>query len=355
MKQSEWNEGLNNLDSDIIENYVAQKEAYIKKIKKPTMWTRYISVAATFCLVFGALAVSLILNRSDDEPITIPETEAQSTTEADTENAPNTEEEPTQTEAPSETVGGVVTDVTGEDVSESEEPTDIETSNEEDSKTDEEYTYNPDRENSPLEYLMPFGYDSFADLLNAVSKENEEKLYDFSIYYPTPESVIALFKSFVAKLQVDGITIPYINGNEIELRNKKGFSNIALFMCELYNLPWIWYFPKVSTGENLYIQITYIPDNILEKFEIPIASDIIKEIAPNAPNVDKFSDSYNAVYNKELQLGDRTVVALVYECVSDKRDYTYFVYDDFLVMVRNNPEVWTDEWFRTLTFDFFNE
>ena len=71
MKQSEWNEGLNNLDSDIIENYIAQKEAYEKKIKKPTAWTRYIAVAACLCLVVGIVAVSLILNRGDD-PI-IPE------------------------------------------------------------------------------------------------------------------------------------------------------------------------------------------------------------------------------------------------------------------------------------------
>ena len=138
MKQSEWNEGLNNLDSDIIENYVAQKEAYIKKIKKPTMWTRYISVAATFCLVFGVLAVSLILNRSDDEPITIPETEA-----------------------PSETVGGVVTEVTSEDVSESKETTaeeisetdeasesNVSTNVEETSQVGEETTVTPETENN---------------------------------------------------------------------------------------------------------------------------------------------------------------------------------------------------------------
>ena len=169
MKQSEWNEGLNNLDSDIIENYVAQKEAYIKKIKKPTMWTRYISVAATFCLVFGVLAVSLILNRSDDEPITIPETEAE-TTKADTENAPNTEDEPTQTEAPSETVGGVVTEVTSENVSESEsvettageketdEETSEQTTTEETTKTEE----TTEEDTKPSKYTaLEFGiYDS---------------------------------------------------------------------------------------------------------------------------------------------------------------------------------------------------
>lgn len=69
MKQNEWNEGLNNLDSDIIENYVVQKEAYSKKRKKPLVWTKYIAVAACLCLVFGVTALLLILNREDDPTI----------------------------------------------------------------------------------------------------------------------------------------------------------------------------------------------------------------------------------------------------------------------------------------------
>ena len=107
MKQNEWNEGLNNLDSDIIENYVAQKEAYIKKIKKPTMWTRYISVAAAVCLVFGVLAVSLILNKSDDEPDAIPETEEETTTECDAESLSEN-----VSDGEDATVGGIVTEDT---------------------------------------------------------------------------------------------------------------------------------------------------------------------------------------------------------------------------------------------------
>lgn len=90
MKQNEWNEGLNNLDSDIIENYVMQKEAYSKKRKKPLVWTKYIAVAACMCLVFGVTALLLILNREDDP--TIPAGDVVTTDEGEygtTDDLPN--------------------------------------------------------------------------------------------------------------------------------------------------------------------------------------------------------------------------------------------------------------------------
>lgn len=72
MNKRDWNEGLNNIDPALVEEHIeemAKIEANARK--KPIMWTKYISVAAAVCLVFGMLAVSLILNRGDD-PI-IPE------------------------------------------------------------------------------------------------------------------------------------------------------------------------------------------------------------------------------------------------------------------------------------------
>lgn len=249
MKQSEWNEGLNNLDSDIIENYVAQKEAYIKKIKKPTMWTRYISVAAIFCLVFGVLAVSLILNRSDDEPISIPETEAE-TTKADTEKADNTEEESTQAEAPSETVGGVVTDdVTSEDVSESEsvettaageKETEEETSEQ---TTTEETTVTPETENNEP-------YEIKADDYTLIKNENGCYLTfdDISKYQNSSNgSMVAgdiIFGS--VKEFKDTVTKGLLTDwqKEIVVRFENVGDNIQT--CDFNNL----YEPKLPQGSN---------------------------------------------------------------------------------------------------------
>ena len=181
MNKKDWNEGLNNIDPALVEEHIEEMEKIAaKSCKKPVMWTRYISVAAAVCLVFVVLAVSLILNRSDDEPITIPETEAESTTEADTENAPNTEEEPTQTEAPSETVGGVVTEVTSEDVIETvateEETTEEETTAEEDTTT---FTPPPP---SPMIALESF--DEIIEFISLCNSSEVELKEYIDFHYP---------------------------------------------------------------------------------------------------------------------------------------------------------------------------
>ena len=72
MNKKDWNEGVNNIDPALVEEHIEEMEKIAAKSrKKPVMWTRYISVAAAVCLIFGVLAVSLILNRSDDDPITV--------------------------------------------------------------------------------------------------------------------------------------------------------------------------------------------------------------------------------------------------------------------------------------------
>lgn len=93
MKQSEWNEGLNNLDSDIIENYIAQKEEYQKKRIKLTVWTRYMAVAACIGVLIGSMIfVPLIIKYDWDklfDPTFEEKTEDVSSTEGT--NAPSTD------------------------------------------------------------------------------------------------------------------------------------------------------------------------------------------------------------------------------------------------------------------------
>ena len=47
MKKSDWNEGLNHLDTDLIENYIIQRENLSKKRTKG-FWVRFGAVAACF-------------------------------------------------------------------------------------------------------------------------------------------------------------------------------------------------------------------------------------------------------------------------------------------------------------------
>ena len=123
-------------------------------------------------------------------------------------------------------------------------------------------------------YISPFYYDSFSDFKKAINKE--KKLYAELSDMRASEEITANFKAFVEKYQSQGVIVPYWNGEKIELRNEEGFSNISFFPSEAYNRPCIFFHPKVSTGENLYIHISYIPEDIIKSQENLTASEVKK-------------------------------------------------------------------------------
>ncbi len=71
MKKEEWNEGLNNIDSDLVEKYVEQKDRAVIKKKRRTMIVRIVSAAACFALILSAIIVVPMLTE-DDIPVDIP-------------------------------------------------------------------------------------------------------------------------------------------------------------------------------------------------------------------------------------------------------------------------------------------
>ncbi len=207
--------------------------------------------------------------------------------------------------------------------------------------------------NVPGEYFSPLNFDSFSQLKSAVSEENDDIIYKMYSDAGTNEKQMDKLKAFVEKFRTQKVIVPHLNGDVVKLRDKKDFSNISLFASELYSLPWVWYFPEVSTGENFYINITYLPDDVLQTHKASTASDVIKAISPDSPNVDKMGEYHKAIYNKTIKLLDREVTALISEYKDDNRNSMMFVYDDMLVLVRYNPEIWDEEWFSALSFDSY--
>ncbi len=194
---------------------------------------------------------------------------------------------------------------------------------------------------------------SLRELQNALDSRNENKLYVSFLKQGATNEQIENLKSMVKAIRLHNNIVPYVNGAVIEFRNEDGFSNITLFASEKYELPCIFYHPKVSTGDNLYIKVTCIPDEYLQGHETESASDFIRRMSPNYPNIDNLGSQCQAVYSTIVELSDRNVTALVYEYKTSNRNSTMFVYDNLLVEVRNNPEVWNLEWFSTLSFGGF--
>lgn len=200
------------------------------------------------------------------------------------------------------------------------------------------------------EYMYPVNYSSLSELAQSIQKENESELY--SVFYEDPDDKkTEKFRGFVTKLQEESIPVPCLNGKIIDFRGKEGFPNISLFASESYDLPWICYFPSVPTGENFYIKVTFIPDEIIsDKGDTLTASELIKKISPDSPNLNNIGDYYDNIYEKKLTLEERDVTALVMTHKTDQRNATMFVYSNMLVEVRGDPEAWSDEWFSTLSF-----
>ena len=178
---------------------------------------------------------------------------------------------------------------------------------------------NDNTENPPN---STFDFNSYDEMINAFSskKQNTEGYTIQGLKRLMGEQ----YAHFVDKVNSDkSFPHPMVEGNPITYRNKEGFSNITFLGNELYNLPWVWYFPTVSTGENFYIAITYLPDS--ENQQNMIASDVIKELSPKSPNINNLGEQHQSICNQQITLKNREVTDLVIEYKESTRNSIFFV------------------------------
>lgn len=226
------------------------------------------------------------------------------------------------------------------------------TSEQPDTPPAENATKTPGSPVSPAVYPLEFA--SWKELQNAFAPQNENNLCSYFSEQGAENKKLENIRAMVGKIQSGIPVLPCLDGNLIELRNETGFPNVVLFPSELYDLPWLWYFPACS-GKNFYIQIACLPDGVLEKDSAPTASDVIKKLSPGSPNLNNLGMQHKAIYQQELKLRDRTVTALITEYKSSSRNSIAFVYGELLVIVRCDPAVWSPEWFSALSFVPFTE
>ena len=198
-------------------------------------------------------------------------------------------------------------------------------------------------------------FSSLKELQNALDPQNETKLCSYFLKQGATIEQTENLKNMAKTIRMRNNIVPYINGTAIEFRNEEGYGNITMFASEKYELPCIFYHPKVSSGDNLYIKVTCIPDEYFQDYEFTSAADLIKIMSPNYPNIGNPGNYCNSVYNATVKLSDRNVIALVYEYTASKRNSTFFVYDNLLIEVRNDPEIWNSEWFSSLSFGSFEK
>ena len=254
MNKKDWNEGLNNIDPALVEEHIEEMEKIAAKSRKDrTAWIRYVSVAATVCLVFGVLVASLILNRAD-EPGAVPEKTEETTEETtqeqscdtessevttkedyDTESSEITTEEgnrDTDSPSESETVGGVITDVTSESVSEAESEEDTTEDQSYDTESSEVTTEEVTSvEETVVETVTTAEVTSNEETTEAITDSNQCTVPFNTVLFQTPQESSSKFNiskasaDFSEKIYVDETATSYITldifGNEYKLSYKE--------------------------------------------------------------------------------------------------------------------------------------
>ena len=64
MKKQEWNEGLDHLDPELVEEYVEQKDFLSKKKRRKDLWIRIGALAACLAVLLGAIIYPKLFNTS---------------------------------------------------------------------------------------------------------------------------------------------------------------------------------------------------------------------------------------------------------------------------------------------------
>jgi len=151
------------------------------------------------------------------------------------------------------------------------------------------------------------------------------------------------------------VAVPQIGGENIDLRNQEGFSNVTWFTNELYNLPWLWYHCLINE-QDLTVSIAYL--SVLDRTELNSATSyyqVLKMISPNSPSPDNYkkSASYKNIYEKEITLGNgETVTAMISELKNDSRIYVCLYLDGMLVTLCGDEALLTEEFFRTFNIAY---
>ena len=300
MKENEFLDGISNIEPDVVERFVAMDNKLQNKSNKPkskSVWLRFVAVAACFLLILSAVIVAPMMRKDGPGVIPNPET----------------------------TDGSGVIPGPGVEI------------------------ILP----SPPEYYS-YDYESYDDIYGALTNSFSPKYIQLRLEQNNCSELYQQTLSDFASGEIQ-VALPQINGENINLRNREGFSNITLFTNELYNLPWIWYHCLVNQ-QNLTVSIAYL--NVLDRAELDSATsyyEVLKIISPNAPSPDNYkkSASYKIIYEKEITLGNgKTATAMIYELKTDPRIYICLYWDGLLVKLCGDEALLTEDFLQTFSIAY---
>jgi len=142
------------------------------------------------------------------------------------------------------------------------------------------------------------------------------------------------------------LMVPFYQGEQLPLRDREGFANITVFESMAVRKPWIVYHGLID-DEPIFFETMYYDRSLMDEANEKGASWLLSQINPDGTNVYNFEENQidgmtTTVYEREISLGDRNVLAMASDAVFDDGEFStifYFVYDDILVIVwRASPD-----------------
>ncbi len=197
--------------------------------------------------------------------------------------------------------------------------------------------------------VRSLSFQTYKEMLSAFLHEDSSYEDNMIRYY---KRILGdTYARFVERIESKrSIPLPMQNGEPMAYRNKEGFSNITFFPREWCDMPWIWYFCSVG-DETVTVKISY-PDCLKNDIDYSKnCSEILKEINPNAVNVDNYKHypNYKNVYLKNVRIASGEISALIYEYKDTDRVMIVYCYDGVMVSLEGKTNVLNEEFLQSFS------
>lgn len=192
----------------------------------------------------------------------------------------------------------------------------------------------------PANYL-PINFQSYDEMTDFSNQTGSSTELNMGI---TNDKLLT-FQAATSKISSPSLPVPCINEQAVVLSSSEEEPGITLFSSELYLAPWIWY--RTCIDDQVITIRIMLDQDILKTFdEHASCSDIIKSIAPDAPNIDNYQNftGYSHVCERQISTTDGDKIALVQ--IEDERDIEYisFIQNGFLVTLSGPQDTIASEW-----------
>ena len=115
--------------------------------------------------------------------------------------------------------------------------------------------------------------------------------------------------------------------------------DVVLFSSEAFGMPWIWY-RRWYDEKIMVIQVSYLPDELLEYSQKHSVWDVVMQVQPTAPSIEEMKqrEEIKNIEEQTLITDQGAVKILIQELSTSDRVYLTFIMDDMMIRIFGSSE-----------------